>query len=144
LEQNKFLKRMQSTRRYWKEHPEEITEDNKEMLKEKRDIQNQYQMLMEQWCRLTLDVLIYMGVTIVRKEKLAHMVVENVQEKNQTVDAHNKWLDVIAGLYKSIQFERKLFKEYAAKMNLKLNEEIEERLLKQQNLIKSSWMTSLK
>ena len=101
-------------------------------------------MLMEQWCRLTLDVLIYMGVTIVRKEKLAHMVVENVQEKNQTVDAHNKWLDVIAGLYKSIQFERKLFKEYAAKMNLKLNEEIEERLLKQQNLIKSSWMTSLK
>ncbi len=144
LEQNKFLKKVQSIRRYWKEHPEEITEDNKEMLKEKRDIQNQYQMLMKQWCRLTLDVLIYMGVTIVRKEKLAHMAVENVQEKNQTVDAHNKWLDIIAGLYKSIQFERKLFKEYAGKMNLKPNEEMEERLLKQQNLIKSSWMTSIK
>ena len=72
------------------------------------------------------------------------MVVENVQEKNQTVDAHNKWLDVIASLYKSIQFERKLFKEYAGKMNLKPNEEIEERLLKQQNLIKSSWMPSIK
>lgn len=138
MDQDQFLRKVQKIQRSWREHPEVITEDNKTILKEKREIQKQYQMLMEQWCRLTLDVLIYMGVTVVRREKLAHLEVESAQKK-QTVDAHNKWLDLIAGVYKSVQFERKLFKEYAVKLNLKPDEEMEERLLKQQSLIKASW-----
>lgn len=141
-EQNIFFRKVQGTRRYWKEHPEEIHAGNKEILKAKSDMQRKYRELMEQWCRLTLDVLMYMGVTITRQEKLARLTVESVSEKNRTVAAHNKWLDIVVKLYKSVQFERALFKEYADKMDLKPQEDLEERLIKQQKLIKSSWEIS--
>ena len=76
----------------------------------------------------------YMGVTITRQGKLARLTVESVSEKNRTVAAHNKWLDIVVKLYKSVQFERALFKEYADKMDLKPQEDLEERLIKQQKL----------
>ena len=89
-----------------------------------------------------MDVLIYMGVTVIRREKLSRMEAATENERNQTVAAHNKWLDIVANLYKSVQFERNLFKDTAGKMGLGAPEDLEERLLKQQNLIKGSWKLS--
>ncbi|MBR4025998.1 MAG: ATP-binding protein [Lachnospiraceae bacterium] len=140
-EQNQFFKKAQATHRYWKEHSDEITTENKEILRQKREIEDSYQNLMEQWCRLTLDVFIYRGITAVRREKLAHSMVTE-QEKRYTIKAHNEWFDIIVVLYREVQKERKLFKEFASKVHLKPLEELENNLLKQQKIIQSSWAIS--
>lgn len=137
--QNQFFEKVQGTYRYWKAHPEEVSEQNRGMLREKREFQREYEELMEKWCRLTLDILIYMGVTMIRRERLAHMTECSDQEKKAAVNAHNQWLDMIAGLYKSVQFERSLFKEYAGKAGMKPLEEAEARLIRQQKLIRAGW-----
>ena len=51
----------------------------------------------------------------------------------------NQWLDIISGLYKKIQKNRAEIKEKATKYSLKTLSEIEDRLIKQQTLIKESW-----
>lgn len=137
--QNQFFEKVQGTYRYWKAHPEEVSEHNRGMLREKREFQREYEELMEKWCRLTLDILIYMGVTMIRRERLAHLTECSDQEKKAAVNAHNQWLDMIAGLYKSVQFERSLFKEYAGKAGMKPLEEAEARLIRQQKLIRAGW-----
>ena len=40
-EQKYFFRKVQGTRRYWKEHPEEIHAGNKEILKAKSDMQKE-------------------------------------------------------------------------------------------------------
>lgn len=135
----------------WKEQYCELENENindsnykpsasvQKMIKEKKNTQKQYNKLMEQWCKLTLDVLLYMGITMVRRKKLELITCGSEEMKRNTVKAHNQWLDLISGLYKKIQMNRAETKEKALKYSIKVDFELENRLQKQQKLIMLSW-----
>lgn len=148
---NTFFKHLKKVHLKWKIHYDDLKAEKTEeldyvpsepvrlMIEEKKSMQLQYEKLMEEWCRLTLDVLLYMGVTIVRRKKLDFVQCDSEKTRQITVRAHNQWLDIISGLYKKIQKNRAEIKEKATKYSLKTLPEIEDRLIKQQTLIKESW-----
>lgn len=148
---NTFFKHLKKVHLKWKIHYDDLKAEKTEeldyvpsepvrlMIEEKESMQLQYEKLMEEWCRLTLDVLLYMGVTIVRRKKLDFVQCDSEKTRQITVRAHNQWLDIISGLYKKIQKNRAEIKEKATKYSLKTLPEIEDRLIKQQTLIKESW-----
>ena len=94
---------------------------------------------MEQWCRLTLDVLLYLGVTAIRRVRLEHSEEITGVSRARTVQAHNKWFDLIMTLYRSIQEERAELKKAGEKLFKNYNAENEEKLLRQQKIIKAGW-----
>ena len=148
---NTFFKHLKKVHLKWKIHYDDLKAEKTEeldyvpsepvrlMIEEKKSMQLQYEKLMEEWCRLTLDVLLYMGVTIGRRKKLDFVQCDSEKTRQITVRAHNQWLDIISGLYKKIQKNRAEIKEKATKYSLKTLPEIEDRLIKQQTLIKESW-----
>ena len=74
------------------------TEKAADLLKQRRKVLNEYSKLMEQWCRLTLDVLLYLGVTAIRRVRLEHSEEITGVSRARTVQAHNKWFDLIMTL----------------------------------------------
>ena len=61
------------------------------------------------------------------------------ERRKKTVSAHNEWLDLIYGLYRSIQINRADMKQKAKDHSLNVDKKMEERLIKQQKLIRNSW-----
>lgn len=138
----------------WKENYELIEEETVRMerdsnyrasanatkiIAEKRDIQSQYDSLMDDWCKLTLEVLLYMGVTAVRRRKADTGNAISEEAKKTTIAAHNKWLDQIKPLYKRIRESRGDARTLAIKHSLKVNDQLENRLINQQKMIQKSW-----
>ncbi len=151
---NQLFSRIKNIRNNWKVHEEEIKQEKteepgyipsplaKQFEIEKENNQREYNELMASWCRLTLDVLLYMGVTMVRRRKIEEMSDVPQEEKGITVQAHNKWLDLIFPLYKAVQSERAKTKENAIKYSVKVDNMLEENLIRQQKLIQKSWKMS--
>lgn len=150
-ETESILKEIQNIRKKWKDNSEFIkqidestsdyqpTEKENSLLKEKRNSDKRYWNLMDKWCTLTLEVMLYMGVTMIRRKRVE--VIQDMPDeiRRKTVKAHNQWLDIISSLYKTIQNNRADMKARASKYGITESELVENRLRKQQNIIKSSW-----
>ena len=147
-----FLKKFEKMRSGWKEQQDILaaedtnapgyipSETARRVIKEKKEIQNSYRQLMEEWCKLTLDVMLYRGVTMIRRKRLEELMGDSEDDTySLTVRAHNKWLDLIVGLYKSIQNERRMLKEKAESLGIRPYPDLEDRLIRQQKLIIDSW-----
>ena len=97
------------------------------------------QDLLSRWYRLDLDAQMYLGVTMIRKERLAQIAPDRADEKNRTVNAHNEWLDIIVPLIGTIRQSRNGFAVSAAGIKDIPFDEMKQRYLRQQELIMDSW-----
>ena len=113
------------------------------ILEDKRSTELRYKNLMEEWCRLTLDVLLYMGVAFVRDGKLKHIQCVYKKKCQIIKNAHEQCIYLILDLYRTIQKNRSELKDKVIKYSLKELPGIEERLIEQQTLIKESWSTQI-
>lgn len=151
-ENRKLYGMIKSARKKWKENADIIyaEDETKEgyaasgeirvWMEEKQELQDTYESLMEKWCRLTLDVTLYMGITYLRKQRLAGWEAEfSKEEKERTVAAHNRWFDLMTRLYGSIRRLRTELRDTAEKLSMKPLDDLEERFLRQQEIIKGGW-----
>lgn len=113
------------------------------ILEDKRSTELRYKNLMEEWCRLTLDVLLYMGVAFVRDGKLKHIQCVYKKKCQIIKNAHEQCIYLFLDLYRTIQKNRSELKDKVIKYSLKELPGIEERLIEQQTLIKESWSTQI-
>ena len=128
---------------------DKLSKEERDFLAFVKSIKGKYTEQMDRWCRLTLDVLLYMGVTFVRNYTLIE-IKTSVSKGNVelTQKAHDEWFAIIAELYKTIQAERHDFKDTFMKqtkgwkMNISYNE-TEKNLRMQQEIIRSSWKTDM-
>lgn len=154
LEENQNLyDRIIYTRKKWAENAalidaEDETKENyvpsdeiKKWIKEKDILQRDYGKIMQKWCRLSLDITLYIGVTALRRQRLIDWGKDfSLEDKERTIAAHNKWLDFMTELYQSVKMRRMELKCNAAKWKMKPLEELENRFLRQQEIIKAGWI----
>ncbi len=113
--------------------------DDSQILAIWRDLEVRAHDLLARWYRLDLDAQMYLGVTMIRKERLAQITPDRDEEIRQTGQAHDEWLDVFVPLIRAIRDNRKQFTESAADMKKLPLEEMKQRYLRQQDLIMDSW-----
>lgn len=113
--------------------------DDSRLLAIWKDLEIRANDLLTRWYRLDLDAQMYLGVTMIRKERLAQITSDREEEIRLTGRAHDEWLDVFVPLIRVIRDNRKLFTESAADMKKLPLEDMKQRYLRQQDLIMESW-----
>lgn len=152
-ENRKLYDRIECVRKKWKDNADIVYMENEgeegyiasdemqKWLTEKRKLQNTYGNLMKGWCRLSLDITLYVGVTYLRRQRLADWEADfSEEEKRRATAAHNKWLDLMTKLYSDIKTARAGFKNTAEKLAMKPLDELEEQFIRQQEIIKRGWV----
>ena len=152
-ENRKLYDRIECVRKKWQDPADIVYMENEgaegstasdemqKWLTETRKLQNTYGNLMKGWCRLSLDITLYVGVTYLRRQRLADWEADfSEEEKRRATTAHNKWLDLMTKLYSDIKTARAGFKNTAEKLAMKPLDELEEQFIRQQEIIKRGWV----
>ena len=103
-------------------------------------IEERYREIMEDYCRLVLDILMYDGTSIIREERTQMIEFESPEVKEEIVGYIEQWQNSIhSQLYMDSKNLRITFRDEMRRRGIKELFDVEDNLKKRQMLIMNSW-----
>ena len=103
-------------------------------------IEERYREIMEDYCRLVLDILMYDGTSIIREERTQMIEFESPEVKEEIVGYIEQWQNSIhSQLYMDSKNSRITFRDEMRRRGIKELFDVEDNLKKRQMLIMNSW-----
>ena len=103
-------------------------------------IEERYREIMEDYCRLVLDILMYDGTSIIREERTQMIEFESPEVKEKIVGYIEQWQNSIhSQLYMDSKNLRITFRDEMRRRGIKELFDVEDNLKKRQMLIMNSW-----
>ena len=103
-------------------------------------IEERYREIMEDYCRLVLDILMYDGTSIIRDERTQMIEFESPEVKEEIVGYIEQWQNSIhSQLYMDSKNLRITFRDEMRRRGIKELFDVEDNLKKRQMLIMNSW-----
>ena len=112
----------------------------KQFMKLRGKIEELYKEIMEDYCRLVLDILMYDGTSVIREERARKMEFDSSEDKTAILGYIGQWQNSIHDqLYQNSRNSRITFREEMRRRGIKELSDTEDHLIKRQRLIQKSW-----